>query len=41
MAGKKQNMAPHVEELDENGDLDEPTSFLDHAYVGCTQRECT
>ena len=23
-----------------NGDLDEPTSFLDHVYLGCTQREC-
>ena len=21
-------------------DLDEPTSFLNHVYVGCTQREC-
>ena len=21
-------------------DLDEPTSFLDHVYLGCTQREC-
>ena len=20
--------------------LDEPTSFLDHVYLGCTQREC-
>ena len=24
-----------------NVDLDEPTSFLDHVYLGCTQRECT
>ena len=23
-----------------NGDIDEPTSFLDHVYLGCTQREC-
>ena len=23
-----------------NVDLDEPTSFLDHVYWGCTQREC-
>ena len=23
-----------------NLDLDEPTSFLDHVYLGCTQREC-
>ena len=21
-------------------ELDEPTSFLDHVYLGCTQREC-
>ena len=21
-------------------DLEEPTSFLDHVYLGCTQREC-
>ena len=21
-------------------DLDEPTSFLDHVCLGCTQREC-
>ena len=21
-------------------DLAEPTSFLDHVYLGCTQREC-
>ena len=23
-----------------NVDLDESTSFLDHVYLGCTQREC-
>ena len=23
-----------------NVDLDEPISFLDHVYLGCTQREC-
>ena len=23
-----------------NVDLDEPTSFLDHVYLGCTQRQC-
>ena len=23
-----------------NVDIDEPTSFLDHVYVGCTQRQC-
>ena len=21
-------------------DIDEPTSFLDHVHLGCTQREC-
>ena len=21
-------------------DIEEPTSFLDHVYLGCTQREC-
>ena len=41
MAGKKQNMAFHVEEIDEtSSDLDEPTSFLDHVFLGCTQRDC-
>ena len=31
MAGKK---------LMKNVDLDEPTSFRDRVYLGCTQREC-
>ena len=26
--------------LMKNVDLDEPTSFLDHVSLGCTQREC-
>ena len=26
--------------LMKNVDLDEPTSLLDHVYLGCTQREC-
>ena len=26
--------------LMKNVDLDEPPSFLDHVYLGCTQREC-
>ena len=30
-----------MEEIDEkNVDLFEPISFLDHVYLGCTQREC-
>ena len=40
MAGKKQNMAPMMKKLMKNVDLDEPTSSLDHVYLGCTQREC-
>ena len=40
MAGKKQNMAPMWNKMMENVDLDEPTTFLDHAISGCTQREC-
>ena len=39
MAGKKPNMAP-MWKNDENVDIDEPTSFLDHVFLGCTQREC-
>ena len=26
--------------LNEEVDLGEPTSFLDHVYLGCTQRQC-
>ena len=26
--------------MNENVDLDEPTSFLDHENLGCSQREC-
>ena len=40
MAGKKQHLAPTRKKLMENVDLDEPTSFLDHENLGCTQREC-
>ena len=40
MAGKKQNITPMWKKLMKNVDLEEPTSFLDHAYLGCTQREC-
>ena len=39
-AGKKQNWAPMWKKLMKNIDLDEPTSFLDRVYLGCTQREC-
>ena len=40
MAETMQNMAPMSKKLIELVDLDEPTSFLDHVYLGCTQREC-
>ena len=40
MAGKKQNVAPMWKQMMKNVDLGEPTSFLDHVYLGCTQREC-
>ena len=40
LAGKKQNIDPMWKMLMKNVDLGEPTSFLDHVYSGCTQREC-
>ena len=40
LGGKKQNMAPTWKKWMKNVDLDEPTSFLDHAFLGWTQREC-
>ena len=40
MAGKKQNMAPTWKKLTKRADLDEPTSFLDHVFLGCTPRDC-
>ena len=40
MAGKKQNLSPILKKLMKLVDLGEPTSFLDHVYLGCTQREC-
>ena len=40
MTGKKQNMAPMWKKLMKHVELDESTSFLDHACLGCTQREC-
>ena len=36
VAGKKQN----IEVLNKEVDLGEPTSLLDHLYLGCTQRPC-
>ena len=40
MAGKMQNLAPMCKKLMKDVDIGEPTSFLDHVYQGCTQREC-
>ena len=40
LAGKKQNMNPTWKIQMKDVDLGEPTSFLDHVYLGCTQREC-
>ena len=40
LAGKKQNVSPTWKILMKDVDLEEPTCFLDHVYLGCTQREC-
>ena len=40
LAGKKQNIDPMWKVLNKEGDLGERTSFLDHVYLGCTQRQC-
>ena len=40
IAGKKQNIDPMWKILMKDVALGEPTSFLDHVYLGCTQREC-
>ena len=40
LAGKKQNLDPMWKVLNEEVDLGEPTSFLDHVHLGCTQRQC-
>ena len=37
---RKQNIVPMWKVLSEEVDLGEPTSFLDHVYLGCTQRQC-
>ena len=37
---RKKNMAPMWKKFVNLVDLWEPTSFLDHVYVGCTQLEC-
>ena len=40
LAGKKQNLDPVWKVLNKEVDLGEPTSFLEHVYLGCTQRQC-
>ena len=37
---EKQNLDPMWKLLNKEVDLGEPTSFLDHVYLGCTQRQC-
>ena len=37
---KESNISPMWKILMKDIDLGEPTSFLDHVYLGCTQREC-
>ena len=40
LEGKTENIEPTWKILMKDVDLEEPTSFLDHVYLGCTQREC-
>ena len=40
LAGKTENMEPTWKNLMKDVDLGEPTSFLDHENLGCTQRGC-
>ena len=40
LGGKKQNIDPMWKVLNKEVDLGEPTSFLNHVYLGCTQRQC-
>ena len=40
LAGKKQNIDPMWKVRNKEVDLGEPTSSLDHVYLGCTQRQC-
>ena len=40
LAGKKQNIIPLWKVLNKEVDLGEPTSFLDHENLGCSQRQC-
>ena len=40
LSGKKHNIVSMCKVLNEEVDLGEPTSFLDHVFLGCTQRQC-
>ena len=40
LAGKKQNIDPMWKVLNKEVDLEEPTSFVDHVYLECSQRQC-
>ena len=40
LAGKKQHIDPMWKVLNKEVGLGEPTSFLDHENLGCTQRQC-
>ena len=40
LAGKKQNINPTWKIAMKDVDLGEPTSFLDHVNIGCTQGYC-
>ena len=40
LAGKKHNLDPMWKVLNKEVDLGEPTSFLDHVYLVCTQGQC-
>ena len=37
---KKQNLDPMWKVLNEEVEIGEATSFLDHVHLGCTQRQC-
>ena len=37
---RNKNIDPMWKVLNKDIDLGEPTSFLDHVYLGCTQRQC-
>ena len=39
-AGRNQNIDPMWKPLNKEVDSGDPTSFLDHVYLDCTQRQC-